>query len=147
MRYCRPLYSSTISLKITPEIEVRKYIFCVLLRRRVSIGFVGHMFFYCRKMRSSWSFTFNSPVFFLKNTFEFAFHTARSAFAGGVFMEKGIESKNFHKIYLVVQWVGEVVSNRRCVVQILHSNLSFFFLSFLLLFCFAGIFVFLLLFF
>ena len=98
-------------------------------------------------MRSSWSFTFNSPVFFLKNTFEFAFHTARSAFAGGVFMEKGIESKNFHKIYLVVQWVGEVVSNRRCVVQILHSNLSFFFLSFLLLFCFAGIFVLLFFFF
>ena len=27
MRDYRPLYSSTISLKITPEIEVRKYIF------------------------------------------------------------------------------------------------------------------------
>ena len=44
--------------------------FCVLLRRRVVSALVGHIFFYCHEMRLHRFFTVNSPVIFLKYTFE-----------------------------------------------------------------------------
>ena len=68
--------------------------FCVLLRRRVVSALVGHIFFHCHEMRLHRFFTVNSPVIFLKYTFELRisclirldqFYTA---FAGGRSMKK-----------------------------------------------------------
>ena len=67
----------TITFKIIAEIEVRKHLFCVLLRRRVISALLGICSFTAMKcFYVVFFFTTNSPVIFLKYTFDFVLNTA-----------------------------------------------------------------------
>ena len=70
-----PFSENDIAFKITVEIKETKHQFML---RVLLISFVGHnnMSFHCHEMSLQWFFTFNSPVIFLKYTFEFVFNTA-----------------------------------------------------------------------
>ena len=82
------------------------------------ISFVGHnnMSFHCHVMSLRWFFTVNSPVIFLKYTFEFVFNTARSASKGICWWNchgKGLKLKTFHQTYVLI--LSSVVVRRSCV--------------------------------
>ena len=82
------------------------------------ISFVGHnnVSFHCHEMSLWWFFTVNSPVIFLKFTFEFMFITAWSASKGFCWWNchwKGLKLKTFHQTYVLI--LSSVVVRRRYV--------------------------------
>ena len=71
------------------------------------ISFVGHnnMSFHCREMSLQWFFTVNSPVIFLKYSFEFVFNMARSASKGVCQRNcrgKGLKLKTFYQTHVII---------------------------------------------
>ena len=82
------------------------------------ISFVGHnnMSFHFLEMSLRLFFTVNSPVIFLKYTFEFVFNMARSASKGVCWWNchgKGLKFKTFHQTCVII--LSRVVVRRSCV--------------------------------
>ena len=129
------------------EIEKKKTSVHALRPTSSCISFVGHhnMSFHCHEMSLQQFFTVNSPVIFLKCTFEFVFNTARSASKGLCRWNchgKGLKLKTFHQTYAII--LSSVVVRRSHVkLKMPTSNPSQhpFFLSFFL-FCLLICFVF-----
>ena len=92
------------------------------------ISFVGHnnMSFHCHEMSLQWLFTVNSPVIFLKYSFEFVFNTARSASKGVCrwnFRGKGLKLKTFYQTHVII--LGSLLVKRsRMKLKMPGSNPS-----------------------
>ena len=108
MRVEVPFTVNDIAFKITPEIDERKHqLMLYVLLRVVSalLGIIIIMSFHCREMSLQWFFTVNSPVIFLKYTFEFVFNMARSASKGVCRTNcrgKGLKLKTFYQTHVII---------------------------------------------
>ena len=90
------------------------------------ISFVRHnnMSFHCHEMSLQWFFTVNSPVIFLKYTFELVYNTVRSASNGVCRWNchgKGLKLKTFHRTYIIIL-SSVVVRKSRIKLKMLGSN-------------------------
>ena len=105
------------------------------------LGIIIIMSFHCREMSLQWFFTVNSPVIFLKYTFEFVFNMARSASKGVCRTNcrgKGLKLKTFYQTHVIIL-SSLLVRRSHMKLKMPGSNPSQhpFFLSF----CFVCLFV------